>query len=787
MFKNKYGQFTEDGKEYVITNPKTPRAWFNYLFNEKYHAICSATGGGFSYYMDPKTYRILKWDHLHTDRPGRYIYMLDMENKKMWSATWQPMREKLDKWEARHGLGYTTVKSEQDGIGTEVTYFVPKNIACEMWLVKVKNNSNRPREIKAFPFAHFLDGDPSMEAVLPQIYPMYLRADLDKKEGTIFIRRVLVPGREKEIVSFYTTTGKIDGYDTVKEKFFEPMGYPFEPKPAKTGKCSNSASAGEDTIGVFEHGWTLAPGEEKEFAISLGIVIDEKFRKQIQDFKSLAFVKKELAFTKKYWNDKIEEFVVETPDKAFDTMINIWGKYQLIGITNWRGTSPYHGAEGGLGYRDTAQDIEGLLPLDMNLSLARMQLILEYQYDYGHTVSGFSLTEGPWSNEGVTGKADVPVWLPYTIIAYLKETGDMKFLNKKVKYLNKGEGTVYEHVLKAVNYLYGETGSHGLPLIKRADWNDAYDCLGKGGKGESVWLAEALCRALRMVAELADYIGDAKTAKDMRKKFEIMKARINKHGFDSGYYIAAFNDAGYKIGCKKNPEGVEPLNSQTWAILGGIIPNEVRKKSVLKIIDGLDTAYGPVLFKKGYTKFNGEIGRVTSFAPGTKENAAVFSHACAFKVVADCEIKRTEEAYDTFSKLLPMSPVKLNDPDKYKGEPYVYSEYVVGPDHPSNFGEGTFTWNTGTSPWMFMGGTAWILGVRPAFDGILIDPCMPKAWNKASMKRPFRGKTLYVNIKRQGKGTVPQISVDGKAIEGKVVTMKMMGTKKDIKIDVVLK
>ncbi len=789
--QNKYGYFSKDRKEFIITNPETPRAWFNYLFNDNYHCICSATGGGFSYYIDPKTYRILKWEHLHTDRPGRYVFLRDMETGDFWSINWQPMRKKLDFWEAHHGINYTVIKSKNSGIEGEITYFVPLKEPIECWIVKIKNVSKNLRKIKAFPFAHFLDGDPSMEAVLPQIYPMYLRAYFDEKKKLILIRRVAVPGIEKERHCFFTTTADIKGFDCVKETFFESVGYSDSPKVARTGKCSNSISYGEDTIGVFEHYFELKPGQEIEFAISLGFIADNKMKNKIKNYyNNFNWIKEQFKETKDYWNEYIDKFTVKTPDEKFDTMVNIWGKIQLTAITRFRGTSPYHGAEGGLGYRDLAQDIEGITSLDLKLAKEKLMLILKYQYNYGHTVSGFSIIDGPWSNEGVTGKADVPVWLPYTTLAYIKESGDMKFLKEKVSFLNGGSATVYEHILRAVRYLFNETGRNGLPLIKRADWNDAYDCLGKGGKGESVWLAMALCRAFNHVKELAEFLGDKKVIKEMEQKHKIMKDRINKVAFDGDYYIAAFNDRGYKIGYRKNKEGLKPLNSQTWAILGDVIPDEKRLKSVLKTIDDLDTPYGPVLFKKAYTEFNPEIGRVTSFAPGVKENAAVFSHAVAFKVVADCMIKRGDQAYDSFSKLLPLSKIKFDDPDKYKVEPYVYSEYVVGPDNKRNYGEGAFTWNTGTSPWMFMAATQWIFGVRPVFDGIIIDPCLPSKWEEVEMIRPFRGKILNIKIKNlKGKVSKDQkvtIMLNGDKIEGNLLPVNKIKAIKEKEIDILV-
>jgi cellobiose phosphorylase len=769
----RYGKFSSDGKSFIITNPNTPRPWFNYLFNARYHALVSQTGGGFSYYLDPKTNRTLRYEHIHTDRPGRYLLIRD-EKGRLINCNWQPTRERLDAFKCTHTPGKTTIQSKKCSIETEITYFVPRREPLEVWLIKIKNNSKKTKKLRIFSFCELVSGNIEMESVYRNITCLYNQAYFDKKNKCIMAFKH--PSKDKQIplYSYFSQTGSVSGFETSKEKFYGRYNDVQYPEMVRKGKLNGTEVRGEDMVAALSKDIVLAPGAETEFACLLGSTYKKKdISRYLKKYRKLKNCKKELKELECFWKEKLSSIWVETPDKDFDLMTNIWGKYQLFAITSWRGTSQYHGGEGGLGYRDTAQDIEGLLSLDRDLAFSKLEKILFWQYKSGHAVSGFSETEGSWDKEPnsfVSGKSDVAVWLIYTVVSYLKETGNFKFLNKKYSFHDGGVATVYEHIKRAARYIYSKRGKHGLPLIGKADWNDAYDAVGVGGKGESVWLGMALCRALKELHELAKYIGDVKTATEMQTKYNHLKRIINKVGWDGNWYLAAYNDGGRKIGSSQNKEGRVPLNSQTWAILSGVVPHDRLKTILKKITNFLETPYGPALFLPSYTKFDPGIGRVTSFAPGTKENAAIFSHACAFKIVADCKIKRAKEAFETFKKLLPFSKAK-SDHDKYKAEPYVWAEYVIGPGNKENFGEGTFTWNTGTTPWMFLAACEWILGVRRDFDGLLIDPCIPRNWKRCSIKRPFRGATYLIQIENP-KGVsfgVKEIYCDGKLLKGNLI------------------
>jgi len=771
-----YGHFSKDGREYIITDPNTPRPWFNYLFNDIYHALVSQTGGGFSYYKDPKTNRMLRYDHLSTDRPGRYVFVRDEKEKKTWSLNWQPFCSPLDSWEATHGLGYTRIRCRHNQIEGEITYCVAQNDPVEIWHVKIKNTSRKKRSLKVFPFVEFVSGDIELEACYRNIIMLYNQAYFDKALRSIVAFKHRFKSTFKEGFSFFSTNLDIKGCEMNKEKFYGRYHDVTRPEMITAkGKLANTDVRGEDMVGVFESSVKLAPGQEKEFVVLLGFVENTNAIKPLVDkFLDIDVVKKELAGITEFWSHAIERIHVKTPDPNFNLMVNIWGKYQLCAITHWRGTSQYHGVEGGLGYRDTAQDAEGLFALDPALGKKKMEKILQYQYSSGHAVAGFSDTEGAWDliyQTGVIGKADVAVWLPYCVVSYIKETGDVEFLKKEYRFCDGSSATVYEHILRAVRYLYKTRGAHGLPLIFKADWNDAYDHVGLKGKGESVWLGMALCRAARQIEDLAAFLGDKAVGDEMRAIYDELSEIINRVGWDGDWYMAAFNDEGYKIGSNENEEGKVPLNSQTWAILGEVVKDKERMKKILDKIDNyLDTDYGPALFLPSYTKFNPGIGRVTAFAEGTKENAAVFSHACAFKIVSDCFIKRGEKAYETFTKLMPTNPAK-KDHDKFKAEPYVWAEYIVGPGSKHRFGEGAFTWNTGTSAWMFTAATEWILGCRREFRGLLIDPCLPRRWKECFIRRPFRGAVYEVTIKNPGgvESGVKQIILDGKPLRGNII------------------
>jgi len=805
----KYGRFSRGGKEYIITRPDLPRPWFNYLFNDRYHAIVSHTGGGFSYARDPKFNRILNYENYTSDRPGRYLYVLDRESRRFWTPNWQPICEPLDNWQCRHAFGFSQITAQNDGIEAYLTYFVPLTEMAEHVIIKLTNISARERKISIFPFYDIVAGDISLELLYPNIMPLYNRSYFKRDRNTLYLLKMPTSTRAVESVVALNSSLPISKFDTSREKFLGRFGSLAKPQAVVRGACTGSLISGERMVAVLQHDFVLKERETVEIALTLRFFDQEK---QYEIFKNPSFefkheniiekaarvlpgavdpdrIKEKLTAVQDYWKKRFK-IKLQTPDDRLNTMANHWLQYQLIGITHWRGSSPYHGAEGGLGYRDTAQDAEGLLALDLKLARKKMITLLQYQYKNGHAVSGFSDIEGPWDlapENMVAGKSDVSVWIIFTVISYVKETGDFGFLDEEYAFVDGDKATVKEHILRAVRYLYHTTGRNNLPLIMKADWNDAYDRIGANGKGESVWLSMALARALKQCSELFEYMNDPTLHKEMVQKYSEIKETINQKAWGKEWYLAAFSDKGYRVGASENDQGKMPLNSQTWAILSEIAPEE-RKRKLFNIIDNkLDTGFGPVLFAPAYSNYDHNIGRVSAFSEGTKENAAVFSHAAAFKIIADCMAGRGNKAYETFSKLLPTHANKTGQIDRYKVEPYVIAEYIIGPDHPYAFGQGEFTWNTGTVPWMFIALTEWIFGVRRSFEGLLIDPCLPQEWEECKLVRPFRGATYHIEIKnphRTEKG-VKRIWLDDKSIDGNIITAHSDGKDHEVKVQMV--
>jgi cellobiose phosphorylase len=759
----KYFRFSPDGSEVHILRPDTPMPWAQYLFNDKYHCIITQNGGGFSYAYDPKVNRIHRWDNIENDMPGRYLFF--KEKDEVWSANWQPMKSPYQKWETVFAPGTAVIRSEMNGFDCKQEIFVPLDQTMEITMVTIRNLRPEQRTVSVYPFIEVVAGDFDLEVRYRNIMKLYNKSLVDFPKKTLVLFKKPTSAREIESYVFFRTSLDYKSFDTDKLGFFGVYHSVEDPQGLHAESLGNRLVNGKDMVGVFQHEMSFGAGEEKKFFLITGFSgTRQGIDKACEKFGTFEDVEKEFRKTGEYWNNMLAKVVIESGDRDMDLMANVWGKYQLLGITRWRGTSHYHGTEGGLGYRDLAQDVEGIAGLDPVLAKQKLIRLMGYQYQNGNAVSGYSELEGPWDTgsdtANVSGKADVAVWLPNAVSKYLKETGDTRFLKQKVPYLNSGSDTVYSHVVKAVRYISRTLGKHGLPLIKKADWNDAFDKIGTGGKGESVWLGEALCWAALKVKEIAEHIGDTKISREMTKIFSTMKKAVNKHGWNGDHYIAAMNDAGRKIGDK-----TVSLNSQTWAILGEVCDSPEKTAKVLIAIDKLDTPWGNLLFAPPFHEYEKDIGRVTAFAEGTKENAAVFSHAVGFKVVADCLAGRNNEAWATMRKLLPMVR-SGNDVEGYKVEPYVWSEYVIGQGN-EQYGEGVFTWNTGTAVWTYIAVTEWIMGVKPSFDGLVIEPGLPDSVRKVKMRRSFRNCIYDIEIEK--KGCEPGLVLDGKPVKGRFV------------------
>ncbi|RKY84914.1 glycosyl transferase family 36, partial [candidate division KSB1 bacterium] len=487
-----------------------------------------------------------------------------------------------------------------------------------------------------------------------------------------------------------------------------------------------------------------------------------------------------LKATQEEWRRRIlDNIQVLTPDDDFNLLVNGWMKYQIYINNHWgRSASFYHEGSGEFGYRNTAQDAFGITSFNPRFAKEILLKLASIQRSSGQVLPGWSLVSGV--NTG-RPTSDFPMWLPFLLISYIKETGDFEILQKSIEFFDGGEASLYEHAIRAMNFLADiQKGERGLPLMETQDWNDAFDRVGIEGRGESVMLAMGLVWALEDFSKLAYHLKDMGLAQSCLAKAQQLKDILNHQCWDGEWYVRAYTDYGEVIGSSRNEEGKIYANTQSWAILSRTADTD-RMEKILQAIDThLETPYGPVMFAPPYTRYDSHLGRITGFAPGTKENAAIFSHVGAFKVVADIVAGRAEKAYRIFHQLLPISDAK--DPDVHKTEPYVFSEYVIGPGNP-RYGEGAFSWLTGTAAWMFVAATQWILGIRPTYTGLLIDPCIPSYWEAFEVRRPFRGDVYQItveNSKRVERG-IQKLFLDGIQVEPPVIIPKCDGKVHQVK------
>ncbi|MFH1577718.1 MAG: hypothetical protein ABIC18_01425 [Candidatus Omnitrophota bacterium] len=801
----KYGYFNQDGSEFVITTPLTPKPWINYLTNSRYCAIISQCAGGYSFYRDCRTNRILRWlpENWQFDRPGRYVYIKETQSArrkaqsaKIWSATYQPICLKPEFYQCRHGFGYTVIKSSYFGISSEITYFVPESDDCEVWVIRIKNETRQQRHLELYPYAEWLLGDYHQELRYRNIMNLYNRIWLDSSSQAIFAKKTAV-WQDMNIGpfkgnAFFASSLPVKDWWARKYEF---MGrYNTEASPEAILGCKKGAGraaqnaqricSGEDGVAVFKHNLSLKANQTKEFSIVLGqLDSSSKISSIIKKYRNIKTVKQELGNTKAVWGKRIlGNLVVKTPNRDFDFLVNSWLKYQLYICNFWsRSPSYYHEGSGGKGYRDSAQDGESILSLNPEISRQKIFKLASLIRRDGTSASGWSDTDGPHK---FRPNKDHQIWLTSMVYAYIQETGDKNILNARIPYLKDrwingwhinekfrkshgstdGKGTLFEHLEANLNFSFNDVGNKGLPLIGHADWNDAIDAAGIKLKGQSVWLAQALVRSLNMLAELAGIIKNKRKAKDYSQKAGIMAKRINKVAWDGAWYVRGFTDSGRVYGSKRNKEGSIFLNSQAWALLSGVADSAKQKSIVKSVKRYLDGPHGLALFHPAYSQFNPDLGRISMFSEGTKENAAVFAHAATFMIVGLLMSGYGDLAYSTFLKILPN---QQKDYDLYKTEPYAMAEYLVGPQHPYLYGEGAFTWVTGSAGWSFIAATEWLLGIRRDFSGLRIDPCIPASWKKFFIRRPFRGAIYEIEVSNPNgvEQGVREVYVDGEKVK----------------------
>ncbi|WP_064605904.1 GH36-type glycosyl hydrolase domain-containing protein [Photobacterium sp. J15] len=782
----KYGYFDNDNREYVITRPDVPAPWTNYLGTEKFCTVISHNAGGYSFYKSPEYNRITKFRPNATfDRPGHYVYLRDDISGDYWSISWQPVAKSLDeaKYEVRHGLSYSKFKCEYNGITAQKTLFVPKGEDAEIWDIVLKNDSDTPRTISAFSFVEFSFSHIQSDN---QNHQMSLYSSGTSYHDGVILYDLYYNTNEYEGFYYLASSFEPDSYDGQRDSFIGLYRDEANPIAVKKGRCSNHVQTCYNQCGALHKQFTLQPGEEVRFNFILGLGKQEgdRLREKYQDFTNVDAAFNEI---KAHWDTRCNKFRVKSPNPGLDTMINAWTLYQAETCVVWSRFASFIevGGRTGLGYRDTAQDSMAVPHTNPQMTKKRILDLLRGQVKEGYGLHLFdpdwfdpemedvapskspTVVPTPSDEDKIHGLADTcsddALWLVPTICSYVMETGETGFFDEVITYADGGEGTVYEHMTRILDFSARHVGQTGICKGLRADWND---CLNLGG-GESAMVSFLHYWALQEFVDCANFLGKHSDADKYATMAEGVRQACETHLWDGDWYIRGITKNGEKIGTSIQTEGKVHLESNTWAVVSGAASPERGRKAMDSVDQYLYSPYGLHLNAPSFATPNDDIGFVTRVYQGVKENGAIFSHPNPWAWVAEAKLGRGDQAMKFYDAL---NPYNQNDMIEVRhAEPYSYVQFVMGRDH-QDHGRANHPWLTGSSGWAYIAATNWILGVRLSFDGLIVDPCIPTDWPGFEVTREWRGATYHIRVENPvhvSKG-VKSIRLNGEDIEGAI-------------------
>lgn len=762
-----YGYFDDKEREYVITCPDTPAPWVNYLGSPEYGAIISNNAGGYSFAKSGANGRILRYVFNQFDEPGRYIYIRDNLSKDYWSASWQPVGKNLTRYksECRHGMAYTKMRALYAGISSEVLYYVPLDAAHEVWAVAVRNDSDVVRELTVTGYAEFTNNPNYEQDQVNLQYSQFItRTEFENDHILQLIHGNLdaVSADGKEVDNkdvgyrlFGLAGQRVSGYCGNKENFLGRYHGYGDPQGVTTGKLDGSMNYNENACGALSAVLVLNPGETAHLAFIVGAKNREESRALMARYADPAAVcPEELAALKAHWHTRLENFQIHTPSAEMNSMINTWNAYNCFMTFTWSRAASlvYCGLRNGYGYRDTVQDIQGVIHLAPEQAAEKIRFMLSAQVDNGGGLPLVKFTHNPGHEDTPddpsyvqeTGhpayRADDALWLFPTVYKYLAETGNLALLDEVIPYANKGAATVYEHLQRAIDFSLEHLGPHGMPAGLYADWND---CLRLGAEGESSFVAFQLVLALRIQKQLAEEKGDAAAAEKLAKQLVDFSALVEKLCWNEDRYIRGFTEKGEVIGRRTDPEANLWLNPQSWAVISGLADSEKAETILHTVHEGLNTEYGVMLMQPPYHAhaFDGALAVI--YNAGVKENAGIFSQSQGWIILAEALCGHGNRAFSYY---------KANSPAEQNGcaeirklEPYCYGQFTEGKDSP-HFGRSHVHWLTGTASTMMVGAVEGILGVRPDLHGLRLSPSIPAAWDGFTMEKSFRGKKLHITV-----------------------------------------
>ncbi len=779
----RYGYFDDKEREYVIDRPDVPVSWTNYLGVKDLCTVISHNAGGYTFHKSTEDHRVTRFrpNGVPLDRPGHYVYLRDDETGEYWSLSWQPVGKDLNeaRYTTRHGLSYSKFQCEYREIKAEQLMFIPVSDDVELWDVKIVNMGKKPRKLSIFSYAEFSFHHVEIDN---QNLQMSLYASgSNYKDGIIEYDFFYEPWT----YHFFAANFDPDSYDCVRDTFIGSYRTETNPAAVERGVCGNSTELGGNHCASLHKRLSLKPGEKVRLIFMLGVGSrKEKGYSAKKKYSEPANV--DLAFNdlKKYWEDKTSIFQCRTPNRGFDTSINTWNLYQAETCVVWSRFASFIevGGRKGLGYRDTSQDAMAVPHTNPSKVKERIVELLHGQVSAGYGLHLFdpevfkpqgdklpgvklpTVVPTPSAESIIHGMEDVcsddALWIIGTVCEYVKETGDAAFLDLVVPFADKGEGTVYEHLKRSLDFTTEQVGENGIALGLRADWND---CLNLGG-GQSAMVSFMHYWALKYFVDAADYLGRKDDAAKYSKVAEKVREACERELWDGEWYARGVTRSGMKIGVKANEEGKIFLESNSWAVLSEAASPERGKKAMDSVHKHLASPYGIHLNWPTFTKPNDEIGYATRVYPGIKENGSIFSHPNPWAIIAECKLGRGELAMKLYDALLPYNQ---NDIIEIRqSEPYSYCQFIMGKDHTA-YGRARHPWLTGSAGWNYTAATKYILGIRPSYNGLVIDPCIPPDWDGFEVTRKWRGATYHIRVSNPGKAEkgVCSVKLNGNVIE----------------------
>ncbi len=777
----KYGYFDVENREYVVTRPDTPSPWMNYIGNGQFSGIISNNAGGLLFDGDPCNKRLTKYkfDNTPMDRPGRYLYIRDMETGEYWSPTWQPVMKTLDFYECRHGMGYTVIKSRYNGIETEITYYIPDGKSYELWNCTFKNVSGKPRKLKLFSYMEFAYHNAATETSCE-----WARYDMTSRcRNNIIEYDSVDPFIICEYYGFMATSLDVQGFDCSRVAFLGSYRNEGNPIVVENGKCSNSEINADYSCGVLESELLMNADETKRFLYTVGAVGS---REAIGETAKTALVlddaDRALAEIKADWNGYVDKCQVNTPNDDMNTMLNAWHAYQCKTTFNWSRFISYYerGIVRGWGFRDSMQDVLGVMHALAPEAKERIKLLLGIQKANGNARDVYY----PATKKSAGGnRSDDHIWSIFSVCTYVRETGDYAFLDEIVPYVDEGEGTVVDHLIRGLNFTRENVGAHGIPLFLKNDWNDSLEPMGFNGGAESVFVFFQAAHAAYELIQLFEHTGDAEKLKWAKDYYAWCASKLDVV-WDGKWFLRGFTDRGEKYGTDDDATNKIFMNPQSWAVLSRLPSKEQANTAFDELYKQLNCELGLISHSCASAGYDIDAKSYFGCAAGIKENGGVFYHPNTWAIMAETILGRNEEAYQIYCECL---PARRNDiSDRTLIEPYVYASAVLGPAH-ERFGAGSNSWLTGTASWMYFVATQYILGFRPDYDGIMIDPCIPAEWDGFTMTREYRGINCRLTV-----GKLPEegarataVLVNKQKLDGTFIPYEMIKGLPEVEIEVI--